>query len=344
MSNISVIIPTHNRPGLLKEALHSLCQQSLKPHEIIVVDDASDSPVLENDLKEEFVNNIRVLRNNIAHGLAWVRHQGVEASTSDYIIHLDDDDLLAPEAIEESLHILENDSSIDVLFLGVQGFGNRANYFNNVQPTAVESVIKHGYGERHADNTVHFDGQLFEGLLRSVPMAFQRIMVRRKIWDSVSAFRWRIYSLLRNSPNEEEARRLITGPLRDSEWALYASAFCKHTALLDCPLYLQRCEGQGMTSQATQKERHLRQQVQIKENLFIASRRMEELFHWKSAIRNSMTSAYFDSAYYYFYHRDRLEAWKFLIKAFYTKPLLVHIKFLLRTCFPPSVISLFDTK
>lgn len=339
MNKISVILPTHNRPKLLKEALYSLCQQSLQPDEIIIIDDASDPPVHEKALRDEFGINIRVLRNDITHGLAWVRHQGVEATTADYITHLDDDDLLAPEAIKESLHALENNPSIDVLFLGVQGFGNRADYFNNVQPTAVDSVIKHGHGKRLADNMVHFEGQLFEGLLRSAPMAFQRIMVRREIWDSVSAFRRRAYSLDNNASSEEDARRRIKGPLRDSEWALYASVICQHTALLDYPLYLQRCEGQGMVSQATQKVRHIIQRIQIRENLFIASQRMEEFIHWKSAIRNSMSKTYFDTAYHYFYHGDRLQAWKFLKKAILTKPMLVHAKFFLRTCFPRRRIS-----
>ena len=105
MASIAVIIPTHNRHLLLKEAVMSVMQQTLQPDEIIVCDDASDPPIDEKALRDEFDSNIRVLRNNTPHGLAWVRHQGVEASTADYVTHLDDDDLFASNLLEEGVRI-----------------------------------------------------------------------------------------------------------------------------------------------------------------------------------------------------------------------------------------------
>jgi cellulose synthase/poly-beta-1,6-N-acetylglucosamine synthase-like glycosyltransferase len=38
--DISVILPTHNRPHLLKEALASLCEQQGSSFEVIVINDA----------------------------------------------------------------------------------------------------------------------------------------------------------------------------------------------------------------------------------------------------------------------------------------------------------------
>ena len=334
MSKISVIIPTHNRPEFLKEALHSLCLQSLQPDEVIVVDDASDPPVCEKVLRDEFDINIRVLRNHIVQGLAWVRHQGVEASTADYVTHLDDDDLYAPETLEDGVRLLDRNHELEVVFLGVEGFGARASHFNNVQRAAVSSVIANGRGEALTENIIQFEGELLNGLLITVPSAFQHVMARREVWNKVSALRRMVYCLNPEIQNEDEARIRISGPLRDSEWAIYAGVLCRHSVLIDRPRYLARCEGQGMTSQATQKERHSKQQIHIKEYLLIASQRMEEFSHWKPAIRNSMTNTYFDMAYYYYYHSNRLEAWKFIKKAIMTKPMLVHAKFFLRTCFP----------
>jgi|GEM_PF-1425110 len=339
MNKISVIIPTHNRPKLLKEALQSLCQQSLKPDEVIVVDDASDPPVREKILRDEFDINIRVLRNNIAHGLAWVRHQGVEASTADYVTHLDDDDLYAPETLEDSARLLERDPKLEVVFLGVEGFGDRAGYFNNVQSAAVSSIIVNGRGEVLTDNIVRFKGELLDGLLLTVPSAFQHVMARREVWNKVSALRRIVYCLDPDIHNEDEARKRITGPLRDSEWAIYAGVICRHSALINRPRYLARCEGQGMTSQPPMRERHEKQKIHIKESLFQASNHLAEFKSWRSRIRDNMSKTYFDTAYYYFYHGDRLQAWKFLKKAMLTKPMLAHAKFFLRTCFPRKIIS-----
>lgn len=317
----------------------SVMQQTLQPDEIIVCDDASDPPVDEKALRDEFDSNIRVLRNNTPHGLAWVRHQGVEASTADYVTHLDDDDLFAPNLLEEGLHILDTRPELEVLFLGVKGFGNHADHFNKVQPAAVTSVIRHGHGKHLTDHIVHFDGQLLDGLLRTVPMAFQRVMVRREVWNNVSAFRRRAYCQALGTTNEEEARSHISGCLRDSEWSLYAGVICHQMALVDRALYLQRCEGQGATSQPLMRERHVKQNVHIRENLFQASKHLAEFKSWRSRIRDDMSKTYFDTAYYYFYDGNRFEAWKFLLKAFLTQAKFSQAKFFARTCFPRRVKS-----
>lgn len=339
MASIAVIIPTHNRHLLLKQALMSVMQQTLPPEEIIVCDDASDPPVSEKALRDEFGGKIQVLRNDTPHGLAWVRHQGVEASTADYVTHLDDDDLLAPNLLEEGVRILDTRPELEVLFLGVKGFGDRSDHFNKVQPTGVTAVIRHGHGKRLTDHIVQFDGQLFDGLLRTVPMAFQRVMLRREVWNSVSAFRRRAYRQALGTTSEEEARRHISGCLRDSEWSLYAGIICNQTALVDHALYLQRCEGQGLTSQPLMREQHVKQLTHIKEILFQASNLLAEFKPWRSRIRDHMSETYFGTAYYYFYHGNRLEAWRYLRKAFLTQAEFSQIRFFARTCFPRRVKS-----
>ena len=42
---ISVVIPAHNRPTLLLEAVHSLAQQTYQDFEVVIVDDGSDPPI-----------------------------------------------------------------------------------------------------------------------------------------------------------------------------------------------------------------------------------------------------------------------------------------------------------
>jgi len=339
MASIAVIIPTHNRHLLLKEAIVSVIQQTLPPDEIIVCDDASAPPVSGKALRDEFGGNIQVLRNDTPHGLAWVRHQGVEASTADYITHLDDDDLLAPNLLEEGVRILDARPELEVLFLGVKGFGDRADHFNRVQPTAVTAVIRHGQGKRFPDHIIQFDSQLLDGLLRTVPMAFQRVMLRREVWNNVSAFRRCAYHQALGTTSEEEARRHITGCLRDSEWSLYAGIICNQTALVDQALYLQRCEGQGLTSQPLMREQHTKQNVHIKEILLQASNLLAEFKPWRSRIRNHMSETYFSTAYYYFYHGNRLEALRFLRKAFLTKAEFSQARFFVRMCFPRQIRS-----
>lgn len=85
---ISVVIPTRDRPTLLRAAVASVREQSQPPLEIIVVDEASTPPVSAIDLP-----GIRVIRHDRPLGPAAARNRGAAEATGDYVAFLDDDDL-----------------------------------------------------------------------------------------------------------------------------------------------------------------------------------------------------------------------------------------------------------
>lgn len=93
MPFFSVIIPTHNRAALLREALDSVFAQTLTDSEVIVVDDGS------TDSTEEIVQGcpgkIQFLKQqNLGPGAA--RNAGAAAAVGEYIAFLDSDDLWFP--------------------------------------------------------------------------------------------------------------------------------------------------------------------------------------------------------------------------------------------------------
>lgn len=89
LSNISVIIPTKNRHGFLRQAVESLLAQSLLPSEIIVSDDGEGAAQAVDGLWPE----LRVLDNR-ARGPVAARILGVSAARGALIAFLDDDDWL----------------------------------------------------------------------------------------------------------------------------------------------------------------------------------------------------------------------------------------------------------
>ena len=330
---IAAIVPSLNRPALLRETLTSLVEQTLQPSEILVVDDGSNPPVDSRALCAEFGGRVRVLRNHRSMGLAYARNRGVEEASAKYVVHVDDDDLLAPTTLEDAVRVLQTDSSVEVVFLGIQGFGIHSEYFNRIQAAAVAKAVSRAEGKRVQPAQVHFDSRLMNAMLEAVPSAFQHVVVPRRIWEKVSLLRWRAYQLSSSDADIEAIKTAITGQLRDSEWALYAAAICRHTVLLDAPYYLARCEGQGTSSRPENRERHLYQSILIKTQLVDATR-LPELSAWAQQARKSLANTHADAAYHFLKQSNRHASREHAVKAARLSPTLRHMKALIRTLLP----------
>ena len=94
---ISVIIPTYGRPTLLEETLHSVQSQTYPAAEVIIVDDHSPEPVT---IPDELRAGIRMLRHLRNQGPGAARNTGAAHATGDWVVFLDDDDLLTPHRLE----------------------------------------------------------------------------------------------------------------------------------------------------------------------------------------------------------------------------------------------------
>lgn len=101
---ISVIIPTYNRPGFLSQAVHSVLAQTLPVFEIIIVDDGS-FPMHHPSLfaLEALDERIRVYSLQENRGVSAARNYGLEKSTGDFVLFLDDDDLLHREMMRSCM-------------------------------------------------------------------------------------------------------------------------------------------------------------------------------------------------------------------------------------------------
>ncbi len=101
---ISVIIPTYQRAHTIGVAIRSVLAQTLRAHEIIVVDDGSQDDgdtllVVQNLQVENRGRNIDYIGQENA-GPAAARNNGVRHATGDYVYFLDSDDTLQPYALD----------------------------------------------------------------------------------------------------------------------------------------------------------------------------------------------------------------------------------------------------
>lgn len=106
---VSVVIVTRNRAKLLSDAVRSVLNQSYENFELLIVDDGSE------DHTEEIVKQFADLRiryvKKEASGIPKSRNIGVQMAKGEYIVIMDDDDLMMPNRIQEQLDCLSDGSS-----------------------------------------------------------------------------------------------------------------------------------------------------------------------------------------------------------------------------------------
>lgn len=97
---ISVIVPVYNLESIVKRCLLSLLRQTYHNIEIICINDGStdnSQNILDQYARQD--NRIRLI-SKCNEGLPMARQSGQQQATGDFIIHVDGDDYLEPDAIE----------------------------------------------------------------------------------------------------------------------------------------------------------------------------------------------------------------------------------------------------
>lgn len=100
--DVSVVIPTRDRPEFLTLTLRSVLWQEDVETEILVVDDGQ-GPGTEALLNRLGDARVRLLRNTGPAGVSGARNTGIAAAKGAWIAFLDDDDLWAPAKLASQL-------------------------------------------------------------------------------------------------------------------------------------------------------------------------------------------------------------------------------------------------
>ena len=112
---ISVIIPVYNVEPFLKKCVESVCHQTYKNLEIIIVNDGSTDQ--SGKICEELAQKdtrIKILHKNNG-GLSSARNAGLNIASGEYVGFVDSDDYIAYDMYEILLNaLLENDINIGI--------------------------------------------------------------------------------------------------------------------------------------------------------------------------------------------------------------------------------------
>jgi glycosyltransferase involved in cell wall biosynthesis len=141
--NISVVIITCERPDYLKTALQSVFGQTVKPFEVIVVDDCSDAdyePVLDVFAHEQ-INYRRLPQRS---GANTARNTGVDMSSGDVVAFLDDDDVWLDNFVLTHQQAYQDDSAIGALICGYKVMDNESKQVVNHQEIITGDELRLG--------------------------------------------------------------------------------------------------------------------------------------------------------------------------------------------------------
>lgn len=116
LPKVSVIIPIYNTGKYLREALDSICNQTLRELEIILIDDGSTDN--SQSICEEYAlkDNRIQWRSQPNQGQAVARNNGLLSATGKYIYFMDSDDILDTKALQQCYDTCEQNSLDTVVF------------------------------------------------------------------------------------------------------------------------------------------------------------------------------------------------------------------------------------
>ena len=104
-ATVSVVIPCFNSAATIERALRSVEHQTTKPHEVLIVDDASSDNTVS--IIEQYARtsslNIRVIKQSANGGPSVARNAAWNVATSEFIAFLDADDQWHPQKLELQL-------------------------------------------------------------------------------------------------------------------------------------------------------------------------------------------------------------------------------------------------
>ena len=96
---ISIIIPLYNKATSIKRTIHSVLSQSYTDFELIIINDGSTDNSAEIVNKQFYDKRIRYIYQDNA-GVSSARNRGIKEAIGEWILFLDADDVLYPNALK----------------------------------------------------------------------------------------------------------------------------------------------------------------------------------------------------------------------------------------------------
>lgn len=119
MKKVSVIVPVYNVGEYIDPCMESICGQTYRELEILVMYDESADDSLERlRCWSERDKRIRLVINDERKGLGAARNKGLRMASGDYVVYVDSDDWLKEDFIETLYRAIEETGADYVSSIG----------------------------------------------------------------------------------------------------------------------------------------------------------------------------------------------------------------------------------
>src|SRR5437899_6598070 len=101
---ISVVVPTRNRPADVAKLLRSIGEQTRPPDQLVVVDQSPGGEthaLARESLGAALFERCTYVHSSSIAGVSAARNAGIDVSTGDVVVFLDDDTVLVPDCIAQ---------------------------------------------------------------------------------------------------------------------------------------------------------------------------------------------------------------------------------------------------
>lgn len=175
---VSVVIPNYNGEKYIKNCLISLFNQSLRPDEIIIVDNNSSDKSVE--IIEEFKEKVTLVKLNTNKGFSVAVNEGIKRAKSEFVALLNNDTELDKEWLQQLYLAINKDENIFSCCSKMLRYDNR-NIIDDVgdEYNILGWATKTGDGKNSSDYVE--DRYIFSSCAGAA-------IYRRKIFDEIGLF------------------------------------------------------------------------------------------------------------------------------------------------------------
>jgi alpha-1,3-rhamnosyltransferase len=226
---VTVVVPSYNHEEYIGQCLNSIINQTLKPSQLLVIDDGSkDNSVktIEKILQNcPFPYDFYVRENK---GLCKTLNEGLEKSTGDFFAYLGSDDIWLPNFLENRTNsLLKNPSGVlafghcHIINLNNEVIGNTVDLANYDFPTTREMLL---YGFPPSSPTVVYRKKFLEKhqwnpniKLEDYDLYLRLCAEGDFIFEPTALSAWRIHDFNTSRNNDFMLEETIAAVVRNSD-------------------------------------------------------------------------------------------------------------------------------